>query len=337
MAAVHPRRVVLLLRLGRLALGAPADGVERRQHGGGAGDLHQPLAGHPQARADRRDRVRPRAPLRLQVPGLLRLGDGRRARVDRARLAAPAGSDRAADRDLVLHVPGDLVRRRRVPRRHPRGIARGGGDPPGVLPASRGGADRARRGAAAAAPHPARPARRAGRARDLPGRRRLPEEDGDRRRAGAERGGPRVQRPGRPFRRRADARVLRVRRADLLRLLGLHGHGDRARAAPRLPAPAELQPALHGALAARLLAPLAHDAVALAARLPLHPARRQPRRARADVSQPDDHDAARRPLARGGLDVPASGAASTAPPCPASAGRASASRASACRRGPRGS
>ena len=31
-------------------------------------------------------------------------------------------------------------------------------------------------------------------------------------------------------------------------------------------------------VAAGLLAPLAHDAVALAARLPLHPARRQPRR-----------------------------------------------------------
>ena len=40
--------------------------------------------------------------------------------------------------------------------------------------------------------------------------------------------------------------------------------------------PAELQLAVHGRDAAGLLAPLAHDALALAARLPLHRARRQP-------------------------------------------------------------
>ena len=57
----------------------------------------------------------------------------------------------------------------------------------------------------------------------------------------------------------------------------------------------------------RLLAPLAHDAVALPARLPLHPARRQPRRTAADVPQPDDHDAARRAVARRGVDVRALG------------------------------
>ena len=43
--------------------------------------------------------------------------------------------------------------------------------------------------------------------------------------------------------------------------------------------PAELQPPVPRASAPGLLAALAHDAVALAARLPLHPARRQPRRA----------------------------------------------------------
>ena len=53
-------------------------------------------------------------------------------------------------------------------------------------------------------------------------------------------------------------------------------------------------------LAAGLLAALAHDALALAARLPLHPARRQPERARAGPTQPDDHDAARRAVARRG-------------------------------------
>ena len=99
------------------------------------------------------------------------------------------------------------------------------------------------------------------------------------------------------------ARDLRLRRPDLLRLLRLHRHGDRPGAAARLPAAAELRPALPGAQPPGLLAALAHDAVALAARLPLHPARRQPRRAAADLPQPDAHDAARRPLARRGLDV----------------------------------
>ena len=53
----------------------------------------------------------------------------------------------------------------------------------------------------------------------------------------------------------------------------------------------------------RLLAPLAHDALALAPRLPVHPARRQPERARPDVRQPDGDDAARRALARRLVDV----------------------------------
>ena len=56
-------------------------------------------------------------------------------------------------------------------------------------------------------------------------------------------------------------------------------------------------------LAAGLLAPLAHDAVPLAAGLPLHPAGRQPQGPRADVRQPDGHDAARRAVARSQLDV----------------------------------
>ena len=67
--------------------------------------------------------------------------------------------------------------------------------------------------------------------------------------------------------------------------------------------------ALLGAFDHRLLAALAHDAVALVPRLPLHPARRQPRTARPQTYRnllhrllPD------RPLARRGLDVRASGA-----------------------------
>ena len=60
---------------------------------------------------------------------------------------------------------------------------------------------------------------------------------------------------------------------------GLHRHGDRARAAARDRVPAELQPPVPVAQHPRVLAPLAHHAVALPARLPVHPARRQPRRA----------------------------------------------------------
>ena len=208
-----------------------------------------PSPGGPEARADRSDRLRPRAAGRLQVPGLLRLGDGPGARLDRARLPAAAGADRAPDRDLVLHLPGHLVRGRRLPARDASGLAHGRGDPAGVLPAHRRRADRARERAAAAAPHAARPALGAGRAGDLPDRRRAPEEDGDRRRAGAADRRPRLQRPGLALRGRADARVLRLRGADLLRLLGLHRPGHRPRAAARLPAPRELQPPLPRALA----------------------------------------------------------------------------------------
>ena len=53
----------------------------------------------------------------------------------------------------------------------------------------------------------------------------------------------------------------------------------------------------------RLLAALAHDAVAVPARLSLHPARRQPPRPYPALCQSHDHHAARRPLARRGLDV----------------------------------
>ena len=83
----------------------------------------------------------------------------------------------------------------------------------------------------------------------------------------------------------------------------LHRHRDRLRAAARLPFPAELRLAVRRDVDPGLLAPLAHDAVALAARLPLHPARRQPQGQDPHLPQPDAHDAARRALARRRLDV----------------------------------
>ena len=57
----------------------------------------------------------------------------------------------------------------------------------------------------------------------------------------------------------------------------------------------------------RLLAALAHQPVDLAARLPLRPARRQPRRRRPHVSEPDAHHGAGRPLARRRLELRALG------------------------------
>ena len=117
-------------------------------------------------------------------------------------------------------------------------------------------------------------------------------------------------------------RDLRLRRPDLRRLLRLHRHRDRARAPARLHVPAELRLAVRGRLAPGLLAPLAHDALALAARLPLHPARRQPEGHARHLPQPDADDAARRALARRRLDVRRLGRASTAPGSPSSAGGA---------------
>ena len=71
-------------------------------------------------------------------------------------------------------------------------------------------------------------------------------------------------------------RRVRLRVPDLLRLLRLLRHGGRARADDGLRPHPELRLALQGRQHHRLLAALAHQPVDLAARLPLHPARRQP-------------------------------------------------------------
>src|SRR5439155_12159096 len=99
------------------------------------------------------------------------------------------------------------------------------------------------------------------------------------------------------------ARPARLRVPDLFRLQRLLRHGHRPGPALRHRAAPELQQPVQGGVAERLLAALAHDAVIMAARLPLHHARRQPLLARAAASERDGHDGARRPLARGQLDV----------------------------------
>ena len=76
------------------------------------------------------------------------------------------------------------------------------------------------------------------------------------------------------------ARAWRLHDPDLFRFRRLFQHGDRAWAGARLRVPAQFPPALYVALDHRVLAPLAHQPVAVAARLSLHPARRQPRHRR---------------------------------------------------------
>ncbi len=87
---------------------------------------------------------------------------------------------------------------------------------------------------------------------------------------------------------------------DFFRLLG---HGDRAWADVR-PAPAaEFCRAVPVRLDPRVLAALAYDAVAVPARLPVHPARRQPVRPGAAGGECGGDDAAGRAVARRGLDL----------------------------------
>ena len=87
---------------------------------------------------------------------------------------------RAAGRDLLLQLHGDLVRRRHVPRRARAGVVLAVRRLPGVLPASRRRADRAGERAPAAARVAARPAPRRHLARVRPHRQRALPEGGDR-------------------------------------------------------------------------------------------------------------------------------------------------------------
>ena len=82
----------------------------------------------------------------------------------------------------------------------------------------------------------------------------------------------------------------------------------------------ELQPALLRHQPARFLEPVAHQPLVMAARLSLHSAGWQSRRAVASLSQPDADDDHRRPLAWRGVDVRHLGRLSRGAPGRASAG-----------------
>ena len=184
LAGLDPACELRLLRLVGLALRLPARRLDARQPRAGRRDPSRDDDRRAQDVADARTRVRPRAARLLQVRELLPQLRGQpvRAVVDRAR--------RPARRDLLLHVHGDLVRRRHLPR-HPRArLPRPLRGLPGVLPAPRGRPDRPRERAAAparAAPRPAAgrhlPRVHADRRRPVPeGRDRQPPRDAHRRR-----------------------------------------------------------------------------------------------------------------------------------------------------------
>ncbi|CAA9332689.1 MAG: Probable poly(beta-D-mannuronate) O-acetylase, partial [uncultured Gemmatimonadaceae bacterium] len=309
-----PRELPVLRRVEPAVRGA-ALALDRDRLVGGAEDRRHRRAGPAPALHARLGRGQPRAARLLQVRRLRAgelpagaRGGGGAVRPARARHRAPGGH-------LVLHVPDDVVHARRVP-----GARAAGVELPGLralrdlLPAARRGADRAAHGPGAAvrrAAHRDAEAARVGAAAhdDRPVR-----EGRGRRRAPRARRRRRVRRD----RRGADARRLArhpgLLGADLLRLRRLHHHRDRRLARARLLAHRQLPLPVRGDRLLRLLAPLAHLALHLAARLPLHPARRQPRHHRAHLRQPHAHDAPGRALARRGVDLRGVGRAARALP-----------------------
>src|SRR5262249_28892445 len=98
-------------------------------------------------------------------------------------------------------------------------------------------------------------------------------------------------------------RNARVRLADFLRLLRIHGHGDRHGGAAGVSFPTQLPKTIPGVEYHRFLAPLAHVAFPVAARLPVYPAGRKSAWDPDDLPQPDAHHAAGRPVARRELEL----------------------------------
>ena len=205
MEAVHPHGELRVLRGRELALLRAARGADDRQPG--RRPAHRPRPRRPaaqQADHGRGGRHRPRRARGLQVLRVLRRGHRRPARHRRSGPAAAAALPGAADRRELLHVPGDLVRRRRAPRADPARLAAGLRDLPDVLPPPRGGADRPGAGVHPPARDAAQALRRRGRRGGDAHRRRARQEGGDRRLPGAGGGRPGLRRPAgvlRPGRR----------------------------------------------------------------------------------------------------------------------------------------
>ena len=166
LAPVHHRRELRLLQRLGLALRLPARGVDRLEPALRARD--PPTEGPAGAKdaAHGRGRRQRRVARLLQVLRLLRDVDEQPLRVRRRRRPARGALDRPPGRHLLLHVHGDQLRRRRLPRRLPADVVLEVRGVPVVLPASRRRADRPPERAHPAARDAARSAlRRHGRAR----------------------------------------------------------------------------------------------------------------------------------------------------------------------------
>ena len=197
-------------------------------------------------------------------------------------VSPPLLADHPAGRHLVLHVPGDQLRHRHLPRR---------ASEPVPLARLRASTCRSSRTSS--------PARSCGRASSLPAARASaptraastsaeafllivarPVQEG----RDLELPRHRARRPGVRRARRRTARSSswsRVYAYAIQIYADFTGYTDIAIGCALLLGfrfPQNFDAPYRAAVAPGLLAPLAHDAVALAARLPLHPARRQPRR-----------------------------------------------------------
>ena len=307
--AVHPRGLVRLLQRGEPAVLHHARRPHARQPG--RGEAHPPHRGQPPPAPDRRRGrgARPRHARRLQVLRLLRGGDqqpaGRpsgsacRCRSPRSRCrsaSASSSSRRSPTSSTCTGATASPSRPARSTSACTSASSRTSSPARSCAPASssRSSPSRATRATSPSAP--------ASRSSSSGSSRRSRSPTTSRGRSSTPCSACR-----RRSRARRPARLLRLRRADLLRLLRLHGHRDRPRAAHGLRLPAELRPPVPRADVPRVLAALAHDALALLARLPLHPARRQPRRQAQDRAQPHAHDGPRRPVARRRLGLRAVG------------------------------
>ena len=272
LAGLDPARELRLLRLVGLALRLPARRLDDRQPRAGRRDPSR-VARSP--RASRCSHSRSRSTSGCSATSSTRTSSS--ARSDNAARDVVDRARRAAGRDLLLHVHGDLVRRRHLPRRASSRVA---------SHASRSSRRSSRTSS------PARSSARASCCRSSSSRATRGESTSRARSSLIVIG---------LFLKVVIANHLAThivdevfaapnRHSSLEVLVGVYGYavqifadfcgytniaiGDRA--AARLRVPAELQLAVHRRLAAGLLAALAHDALALAARLPLHPARRQP-------------------------------------------------------------
>ena len=296
-----------LLRLARAAVSADpgGDGAARLRRRA----RHRPLpAGRPRAaaplaaalarRQSRRARVLQVRQLRRPCPR----GHGEPA----GRLAAPARArPGAADGHQLLHLPDAVLHGGRLSR------PAGAGAQLSALPAVRQflsaagrRPDRAGERVPAADRSAAAVAAAGVLRRGLAGHLRVLPQDGLRRQPRRLR--RRVLVARRPRRHRRDVRAVAggdVLGADLRRLLRLLDHRPRSRLPARVSLPDQLRRALHRRHVQELLGALAHHAVALAARLSVPAARRQPRIARPHPGQSAGGDAARRPVARRGLHL----------------------------------